>query len=421
MSRRRASSPRRSSSVFVALVAASALLTIPGAQPVQAAIDRLPDMQMARLTDFRIQTSNGRRLLRFSAMMTNLGSGPLVVSSTRASTSSPWRVDQVINDTAGGSRRVPTAATMMYGGDGHGHWHVERMVDTDLWTTGRNGKGAKIGFCFFDTTAINLSLPGAPRGPVYREAGCPRQSGLTSTMGISVGWGDRYQWSLPFQWVDITGMPGGTYTIRSWVDGGSLFAESSNANNCSYARIRFASSGSGVTVLASGSACVNDYSGSVHAADMRWAMESGIMPPCGLDLFCPGVLVTRGQTARWVDRTLRLPGTANDYFTDDAGNRDEGSINRLAAAGFAIGCGPSTYCPSAAISRADLAATLARAWALPAATIDYYTDDSRHALQADINRVTQAKIMFECGPRLFCPHGAVTRGAFAAYLHRAAT
>jgi hypothetical protein len=172
-------------------------------------------------------------------------------------------------------------------------------------------------------------------------------------------------------------------------------------------------------VLGSGFSCVNDYSGSVHAADMRWVMDNGIIPPCGLDLFCPGVNVTRSQVARWVDRLLRLPQTSADAFADDAGHRDEGAINRMAAAGFAIPCAANRFCPDARISRAELAGTLARAFRLPSTANDYFTDDAGHPLQADINRARAAGVMFACeGNTIFCPGGSVTRSSFAAYLHR---
>jgi hypothetical protein len=238
-------------------------------------------------------------------------------------------------------------------------------------------------------------------------------------MGLSIGWGDNYPWSLPYQWVDITGLPGGNYTIRSWVDGGGLFLETADNNNCAYSRIRFGSTGTAVSVLGSGFSCVNDYSTSVHAESMRWAMANGIIPACGLDLFCPGVHVTRSQVARWVDRLLVLPRTATNAFTDDAGHRDEGAINRMAAAGFAIPCGTNRYCPDARITRADLAGTLARAFGFPSTSNDYFTDDASHPRQADINRARAAGVMYACqGETTFCPYGAVTRASFAAYLHR---
>ena len=55
-----------------------------------------------------------------------------------------------------------------------------------------------------------------------------RETSLTSRVGISVGWGDKYKWSLPFQWVDVTGLPpaekcshsgdAGARLLRNWVE-----------------------------------------------------------------------------------------------------------------------------------------------------------------------------------------------------------
>lgn len=89
--------------------------------PVAAATDKLPDLRMAKLADFRIVVSNGRRLLRFSSTMTNLGVGAFEIRSNRTSTTTPWNVDQIVYNDAGGFRRIDTTATMQYGGDGHGH------------------------------------------------------------------------------------------------------------------------------------------------------------------------------------------------------------------------------------------------------------------------------------------------------------
>ena len=221
-----------------------------------AAAYRLPDLRMAKLADFRIVTLDGRKLLRFSSTMTNLGVGPFEIRSDRASTTSPWNVDQVVTDEAGRKHRIDTLATMQYGGDGHGHWHVQGMVGVDLWSPSRHAMGEKIGYCFFDTTAVNLSLPGAPLAPVYRETTCARETGLTSRVGISIGWGDKYKWSLPFQWVDVTDLPPAEYRIRAVVDPRHLFTESPTTNNCTYARLQLNPAASTVSVLGSGWNCI---------------------------------------------------------------------------------------------------------------------------------------------------------------------
>ena len=387
--------------------------------PAAAATDRLPDLRMAKLTDFRIVTSNGRRLLRFTSTMVNLGAGPLEVRANRPSTRSTWNIDQVIATTGGGSRRVDTTATMVYGGDGHGHWHVSRMVDVDLWSSARHAAGAKIGYCFFDTSLISRSLPGARSTPFYRESMCARRTGLTSRMGISVGWGDRYQSTLPFQWVDITGLPGGTYVVRAMVDARNRFVETSDTNNCSYTRLRFNTTGTALTILGNGSVCVNDWTGTPIEADAAWAFQSGLTGGCRVNLLCPNDPVTRAELASWLARAFGSPATANDYFTDDETSTREGDINRATAAGITTGCGPTTYCPRAIASRGALATYLVRALGLPPTSTDYFTDDQGNAHEADINALAEAGIATGCGTGLYCPTAAVLRGPLTTFFHRA--
>lgn len=421
--RRRRLAARRGLAAFVlASLLAPTLLLVPGPQPARAATDRPPDLRMAKLSDFSIvTTSTGRRLLRFTSMMTNLGAGPFAIRSTRSSTSSPWTVRQVIRTSDGGTRSVTISATMSYGGDGHGHWHIERMVDIDLWSTGRRAKGSKIGYCFFDTTAVDFGLPGAPSSPVYRESWCARQTELTSVVGISVGWGDKYQSSLPFQWVDITGLPGGAYTIRAIVDARDLFLEGSNANNCAYSRISLGSSGSSVSVLGSGLTCETDYAGSPYATDIAWAISTGTMPRCGILLFCPNDWVTRGQLARFIDRAVDLPETTTDFFTDDEGSPDESAINRVAAARINGGCGGGRFCPDLLVTRGDTATMLVRAYALPLTSEDHFADDETSPNEGHINRAYEAGVMTGCGGTNFCPTKGVTRAELASFLHRAET
>ena len=96
---------------------------------------------MAPLQDFQIQWVNGRRLLRFTAMMVNVGAGHFEVRGRRSSTA---RAD---DDPAGDlreelaqltdRRQVTTQAVAKYAGDGHDHWHVQEMMRYDLW--GENG------------------------------------------------------------------------------------------------------------------------------------------------------------------------------------------------------------------------------------------------------------------------------------------
>ena len=77
-------------------------------------------------------------------------------------------------------------------------------------------------------------------------------------------------------------------------------------------------------------------------------------------LFCPTAAVTRDQMASFLARALNLPATGTDFFSDDEASQHEGDINRLAAAGIATGCGGGQYCPSGTVTREQMAAFLYR-------------------------------------------------------------
>jgi hypothetical protein len=236
--------------VLLSLLMAIGLL-VPAA-PGAAASDRLPDIAMARLRAFNLEnTADGRRLLRFSAIIVNIGSGPFRLTARRADTSATaWAAEQVIFNDLGGSRSVPIPAEFIYSGDGHNHWHFKDLQSYELDRLDNGvkvGTGHKSGFCFFDNWKYNLNLPGAPGSAVYSSRGCGTQASLSLTMGVSVGWGDLYSWRLPDQYIDITGLTPGRYRLWATADNGDRFVESNNANNTTWANLEI--TGSGVRVL----------------------------------------------------------------------------------------------------------------------------------------------------------------------------
>ena len=162
-----------------------------------------------------------------------------------------------------------------------------------------------------------------------------------------------------------------------------------------------------------------DILGSPFRADILWIANEGISAGCGPELFCPRNVVTREQMASFLARALNLPAATQDYFTDDNASAHEGDINRIARAGISAGCGPGRFCPSASVTREQMASFLARALNLPAATQDYFTDDNASAHEGDINRMARAGITSGCGATTFCPRSVVVREQMAAFLHRA--
>jgi len=162
-----------------------------------------------------------------------------------------------------------------------------------------------------------------------------------------------------------------------------------------------------------------DDDGSIFEADIEWLFEQGITFGCAVDLFCPKAPVTREQMASFLVRALDLPFSTTDAFTDDDGSLHQADINALAAAGITQGCGGTNYCPKSPVSRQEMASFLVRALDLPAATLDYFTDDAGSIHEADNNSLALAEITLGCEPSLFCPTATVLREQMAAFLHRA--
>ena len=112
-----------------------ASLAAPGSSTAASGTDRLPDLAMARASDLRMLTTpTGRRLLRFTTMIVNIGAGPFETRAARrsiATTSMP--VKQRVYDASGGYHVVSTPTVARYSGDGHDHWHVQGVARYELF------------------------------------------------------------------------------------------------------------------------------------------------------------------------------------------------------------------------------------------------------------------------------------------------
>jgi hypothetical protein len=152
----------------------------------------------------------------------------------------------------------------------------------------------------------------------------------------------------------------------------------------------------------------------------------GCNPPFNTE-FCPSAPVTRGQMAAFLSRALHLDAaTTVDRFNDDDDSRFAADIDRLAEADIARGCNPPAndrFCPDRRVTRGEMAAFLARGFALPAAGGESPFTDAADTVFADsINRVAAADITLGCNPPAndrFCPDDFVTREQLAAFLWRA--
>jgi Tfp pilus assembly protein FimT len=211
--------------------------------------DKLPDLGIGRASTFSIDTRTmpGHTLLRFSVVIANAGVGAFEVYGSRPSTSdAEMTVQQHIYQTTGGYRSVPTNAVMFYAGDGHNHWHVRNLEGAQLTdVSGKHvgGPYAKTGFCFSDNAIYNSSVPGTPSTAVYSGCANGEPDALACTPGLSVGWGDWYPANIAFQWIDITGLPYGTYRFWAFADPNGFFVESNEDDNYTWTDIKYSSRG----------------------------------------------------------------------------------------------------------------------------------------------------------------------------------
>ena len=200
----------------------------------------MPDLVPEPPVDLRVtREENGDRMIRFSSNLVNVGEGDFVLRATR-DLFFQWRVEQEIWYSVRGGQLDRTGADMVWGGDGHDHWHVRRVVSYRLVPLDESGNpiedglfrvDSKIGFCFYDHT----EEPGFDQGEaVYDVHECGDEDDNKVRMGLSPGWGDIYDFTLPGQSVDITTVPDGNYRLWAEVDAEAWFTEVTRDNNVTW-------------------------------------------------------------------------------------------------------------------------------------------------------------------------------------------
>ncbi len=149
-----------------------------------------------------------------------------------------------------------------------------------------------------------------------------------------------------------------------------------------------------------------DDNGNVHEGFIEAIAAEGITlgcnPPAN-DRYCPSAFVTRDQMAAFLVRALDLTDDGGrDWFQDDDGSTFEADINKLAAAGVTVGCNPpanDNYCPGGNVTRGQMAAFLVRAYNyVDPGKGDWFSDDDGSTFEADIDRLATAGITVGCNP-----------------------
>ena len=137
-----------------------------------------------------------RRLLRFDTVTENVGTADLDLGPTPP---------------AGVSSGIFVWSPC------HMHHHVAGFADYELRDgSGVVARGRKQAFCLEDTEQVS-PVPG-------HGYSCMNE-------GISVGWADVYSRYTQCQWIDVTNVPSGTYTLSVTVDSSGVLPDADPTNN----------------------------------------------------------------------------------------------------------------------------------------------------------------------------------------------
>ena len=156
---------------------------------------------------------------------------------------------------------------------------------------------------------------------------------------------------------------------------------------------------------------------------------SGITAGCGNNNYCPEAFVTRAQMAVFLERGMKgrdhVPpaATGNLFLYVLASDFAANFIEQLYADGITAGCGNNNYCPSHAVTRAQMAVFLLRAkygagYTPPAATGVFNDMDLGYWAVHWIEQLAAEGITSGCGNGNYCPEDPVTRAQMAVFLVR---
>lgn len=196
---------------------------------------------------------SARRCLRFQTIVANFGSGPLELrlradqaTGGRTVQQRVYRSDGTYADRPAGSYDIDPS---------HGHIHsASAFATASLWTSDRDGHrvgstplrtSSKAAFCLQDVIDYYGRTPahytgtasGTVRSSCYPDTVSPSGE-VAQVNGISVGWGDIYNTSIPSQYLEISGIPDGYYLLRIEVDPRRQLREVTRKDNVSWQRIR---------------------------------------------------------------------------------------------------------------------------------------------------------------------------------------
>lgn len=223
-----------------------------GAAPLAVGSPLLANLWTMAPEDFRIVQEGQRLRLRVTIASVNVGVGPVELKARKKDCDGDGSFEndrtafqRVYQDADGDGafrRSIDTAFSVVRVGcfrfdQHHQHWHFKNFARYELARLSDGQVVAaheKVGFCLLDSDQPYPGIQGSPASGFYRSCQPDKPQGL------SAGWSDIYESSLPGQFVDVTNVPDGDYCFSSTVNPARRLVEAEVADNAATQALRLA-------------------------------------------------------------------------------------------------------------------------------------------------------------------------------------
>ena len=233
-----------------------------------------------------VDEEDAQTCLRFDQVFANVGAGPLelrfTVPTAQEGAPKPETVDSFQRIYwSDGHADDRFAGLVEYHGV-HDHYHFESFGVSRLWSVEAGKKknlvrqrnlrhmrrdalvrtGRKVSFCLADIEIDSWAKKG-DGARTYNAPDClfPAESidgNDHFVQGITNGWADVYDWYLPDQYMEVTGVADGVYILDTLADPDNGLVEANESNNCGGVFIRLTGMGGAApqaTILGKSPAC----------------------------------------------------------------------------------------------------------------------------------------------------------------------